>query len=374
MYGMKMTGLGIRLPRRLVTNEMVVEDLRRRREEVKARFGLSADDPRLQQFDTDLQWLSERTGTRDRYLADPSEATSDLGLGAAEAAVAQSGLPKEKIEFVVFATVTPDHHASPATAHIVQEKLGIRTREPGEFGKILRDVECFDLTKACCSFPALLQVAYALIRSDLYAAGLVIGADTNSRIVNPNDRGFFPLMGDVGTCVVVERTSLEKDQFGLKNFLGGSDGSLAELVQIPAGGSRLALTSEMLADPFDRRDTLRMDGGRVLKLMGRLIPEIIERALVKMGWKLKDIREIIHLLLLHQANDRITVVSMDKIGCLDLASRTIEKYGNTTSAGYLLAYADAIARGVLKDGDRCMMVGFGGGVGWNTVIFTHRAF
>lgn len=366
MYGVKITGIGAYLPERVVTNDELAAIMRKRREEVRRTYGFEANDPALEQFDTSDEWIFSRTGIRERHEADPSEATSDLAVKAAKAALEMSGLRKDCVEFVLVATVTPDHLASPPTATLVQEKLGIRVR--GEAGDIIRDVECFDVSKACCSFLAALSTGDAWIRSGRYKAGLVIGADVMTRITNPDDRSFFPLMGDGAGCFVLERTSPHEDQFGPNNFSGGADGSLAHLIEVSAGGSRTPLTAEGLTNPFDRQDMLRMDGSAVFKVMVPLVAKSIRRALEKVGRTLADIG----CLFFHQANERISEAVVKRLDHRVPVWGTIAKYANTTSASLPLGYADALEHGAVQDGELVGMVAFGGGITWATALFTHR--
>ncbi len=367
MHGVKLTGIGTYLPERVVTNGELAAIMRNRREEVRQAYGLAVNDPTLAQFDTSDEWIFTRTGIRERRWAAADEATSDLAVKAARAALDDSGLRADCVEFILIATVTPDHLASPPTAAIVQEKLGIRVR--GETGDVIRDVECFDVAKACCSFLAALSMGDAWIRSGRYKAGLVIGADVMTRIVNRDDRSFFPLMGDGAGCFVLERTSLAEDQFGPNNFLGGADGSLAHLIETPAGGSRTPLTPEGITNPFDRRDTLRMEGKRVFQEMVPLVPPLIKRAVERVGRRVGDIG----CLLLHQANERISEAAVRRLEYPVPVWSTIGKCANTTSASLPLGYADAVEHEAIEDGKIVLMVAFGGGITWSTALFTHRS-
>lgn len=351
MQGVKVTGIGIYLPERIVTNEEIAEILRCRRNDFIAKGLIRSDDPRLEQFNCDPDWIRQRTGIRERRHAGPNEATSDLAVKAAESALKMAGLRREAVEFVVLATVTPDHPATPPTASIVQHKLG------------LPHTAVFDVSVACSSFVSALELGYSLVRSGLHKAGLVIGADVMERIISWNDRSMLPLFGSAGGCFVLEETSQAEDQFGPNNFSSGSDGSLADLIVTPKGGSRAAIEVSTLTDPFDQGHTFKMQGRTVFKTVVPLMAGlVIPQALKKAGLRLEEVDAMIF----HQANARITEPVVEQLGFKGVVYNNIERYGNTTSASIPLCLYEAIRDGAVKLGMRVLLVVFGGGLAWAT--------
>lgn len=358
MYGVKITGVGCYVPDDVVTNEGVVKMLLGRRSVLEATGRLDPSDPRRIQFETDPEWIEQRTGIRERRFAKPEEATSDLVIPAAEKALAMAGLRRDAVNFIIVATVTPDHQASPPTASIVQERLGI----PSSAALL-----AYDTSAACTSFVIALAQGYALIRSGVCRAGLVVGADVMTRIANPNDRRTFILFGDAAGCFVLERTAEAEDEFGPRNFLFGSDGSCRDLISIPAGGSRKAVSAAAVEDPFDQSHKLRMDGSAVFKTVVPLIKEIVPRAVANAGLTLRDI----DLLLFHQANGRMVEPveeSLRRQGFCGLVYNNIASFANTTCGSLPLSYTQAVEQGLLRQGQRTLLVAFGGGLTWGTAL------
>lgn len=363
MFGMKITGIGCCVPERVFTNadvsEILISRLARARYTDLIKIPYEFDD----QFKTDPQWIETRTGIKERRFAAAHEATSDLATRAAEAALKNAGLAKEALQFIIVATTTPDHQATPPTAALVQHKLGIPARN--QDGS-LREVAVFDVSVACSSFVKALALAYGLIQSGLYKTGLVIGADVMSRIVSWNDRAIFPLLGDGAGCFVLEQTGTIEDQFGPNNFYLGVDGSLADLIVVPAGGSRRAVTPENLTDPLDQSHTIKMKGRKVFEIvLGLVADKIIPEALKKANIGLESIDAIVF----HQANLRIIGPVVKRLGYSGIVHNNIERYGNTTSASIPLCLDEALELGKIKSGMRVLMVVFGGGFTWGTALW-----
>lgn len=366
MFGMKVTGIGCYVPEEVVTNAKISERLDFNLFNIlnnsrKSKFiKIPAD---CQQFNTNAEWIETRTGIKERRFAAANQATSDLAVLAAEAALKNAGLKKEAVQFIIVATTTPDHHATPPTAALVQHKLGIPAHNADDS---LREIAVFDVSVACSSFVKALALAYGLIRSGVYKAGLVIGADVMSRIISWNDRTIFPLLGDGAGCFVLEQTSVAEDQFGINNFYLGVDGSLAGLIVVPAGGSRQAITAKNITNPLDQAHTIKMKGGEVFKMAVSLVADkIIPEALKKAGIGIEGVDAIV----LHHANLRMIDAIVERLAYKGIVHNNIDRYGNTTSASIPLCLNEALEIEKIKPGMRVLMVVFGGGFTWGTALW-----
>jgi 3-oxoacyl-[acyl-carrier-protein] synthase-3 len=349
-----MTGLGQYLPQRIMTNDDLAALLLANRQQLLDQ-GRILTPEQAQQFETSDVWIQERTGIRERRIADPTEATSDLATKAGLAALQHSGLNKAGVQFIVMATVSHDFPYSPPTGALVQTKMGLM---PG--------TAIFDLSAACSSFIHALALGYSMIRSNLYQRGLVIGADKMSTTVNWFNRDFSILLGDAGGAMVLEQTDLTDDT----TFFLGADGNLANLIIAPAGGSKQPLTPELIADPLNQPQKLWMDGKQVFKKMVIMVPKIMHQALDKAGKTLADV----DLLVFHQANLRIIEAVTERLQQQGLRPNAvvynnIQRVGNTTSASIPLCLAEAYQQDLLTQGMTVMAVVFGGGMTWGTSIF-----
>jgi 3-oxoacyl-[acyl-carrier-protein] synthase-3 len=289
---------------------------------------------------TNDQWITERTGIRERHIVTPGTATSDLAVEAAKACLARRGLAAADLDAIIVATVTPDM-MFPATACLVQEKLGA----PHAWG--------FDLSAACSGFLYALQVGAKLIESGAHQHVLVIGADVMSSIVDYTDRSTCILFGDGAGAVVLE--PCEQDEVGLIDFVHEIDGSGASALNMPAGGS-LHPTTHATLDA--KQHFVHQDGGSVYKVAVRKMAELSERVLKNNDLQGSDIDTFIP----HQANRRIIEATADRLG-MDLARVVIniDRYGNTTAATIPLAMDTALAEGTLKKGNMVLLASFGGG-------------
>ncbi len=289
---------------------------------------------------TNDQWITERTGIRERHIVTPGTATSDLAVEAAKACLARRGLAAADLDAIIVATVTPDM-MFPATACLVQEKLGA----PHAWG--------FDLSAACSGFLYALQVGAKLIESGAHQHVLVIGADVMSSIVDYTDRSTCILFGDGAGAVLLE--PCEQDEVGLIDFVHEIDGSGASALNMPAGGS-LHPTTHATLDA--KQHFVHQDGGSVYKVAVRKMAELSERVLKNNDLQGSDIDTFIP----HQANRRIIEATADRLG-MDLARVVIniDRYGNTTAATIPLAMDTALAEGTLKKGNMVLLASFGGG-------------
>jgi 3-oxoacyl-[acyl-carrier-protein] synthase-3 len=289
--------------------------------------------------DTTDEWIVQRVGIRERHIAPPEMATSDMAVLAACAALNQRGISGRDIEAILLCTVTPDM-AFPSTACLVQERIGAK----GAWG--------FDLVAACSGFIYGLTTAASLVKSGAHKNVLVIGADTMSRILDYTDRATCILFGDGAGAMLVERG--EPDE-GFLGFLNEIDGSGGDALKMPAGGSRMPPTAETVAN---RLHYVKQEGQAVFKYAVRKMYEVSRDLLDRHGLTVQDIK----LLIPHQANARIIGAASERLGLRDdQVIVNIDRYGNTTAATIPLATRDAIETGQLKKGDLVMFASVGAG-------------
>jgi 3-oxoacyl-[acyl-carrier-protein] synthase-3 len=330
------------------------------------------DDPRWKQFDAPPEKIEKQSGIRSRYWAKPGVDSSHIGAQAAERALAISGLDREKVGCIIVATTTPPNHATPVTAPLIKELLGIRNE----------DVFCTDMTSACTSFASALQTGYGYISAGIYKNCLVIGTDVEETTTSPYDRNVRILLSSGAFCMVLEACNLQSSDFHPHWFSFGSDGSLSGLIVMPAGGSALQVTPEMIIDPFDQRHLMAMDGPAVRKVAERMLLKVqkkgdndpleitgaIARALKKAHLTFADV----NFTAFHQANTRIinpVEEHMRQLGFTGVVRNNISEYGNMTSGSFGVCLDHAWQLGLLKYGDRVMIVVFGGGMTVGVVFF-----
>ncbi|MGE5568064.1 MAG: beta-ketoacyl-ACP synthase III [Rhodospirillales bacterium] len=290
--------------------------------------------------ETSNEWILERTGIRERHIAAPEVATSDLAVSAAREALAQRGIDATEIEMILVCTVTPDM-MFPSTACLVQKQLGAK----GAWG--------FDLIAACSSFLYGLTTAAHLVISGRHKKVLVIGADTMSRIIDYTDRATCVLFGDGAGAMLVEAT--DDDSMGLIDCINEIDGSGAPYLFMPAGGSRMPPSIETVEK---RLHYVHQDGQQVFKYAVRKMYETCQALLERNGIKPNDIAAMIP----HQANRRIIQATADRLGInCEKVIINIDRYGNTTSGTIPLATRDAIAAGQLKKGGLVLFAAVGAG-------------
>jgi 3-oxoacyl-[acyl-carrier-protein] synthase III len=299
--------------------------------------------------DTTDEWIVQRTGMKRRHIAAPDQATSDLAVPAALAALEAAGKKPEDLDLIVVATATPDY-LFPATACIVGARLGIAGKP------------AFDLSIACSGFVYSCATAASLVRSGMYSTVLVIGAETLSKIVDYTDRSTCVLFGDGAGAVVLERS--EHD-----DFLGaslGADGTDPTILYQPGGGSRTPFAS-LNGEFHDRRmGVIHMQGQSVFKVAVNQMAASSIAALAQAGLKPSDVDFIIP----HQANARIidATVKMLKIAP-EKCIVNIQEYGNTSSASIPLALAEAVGAGRVKRGNIVVLTAFGGGLSWGATVW-----
>jgi 3-oxoacyl-[acyl-carrier-protein] synthase-3 len=289
---------------------------------------------------TNDQWITERTGIRERHLVDKGVATSDLAVEAAKICLAKRGVQPSEIEAIIVATVTPDM-AFPATACLVQDKLGA----PHAWG--------FDLSAACSGFPYALQMGAKLVESGAHKKVLVIGSDVMSSIIDYTDRATCIIFGDGAGAVLLE--PCEEGEIGLIDFHHEIDGSGAVSLNMPAGGSRLP-ASHATVDA--KQHYVHQDGQAVYKFAVRKMAEISEGLLTRNGVAGSELGCFIP----HQANKRIILSTAERLGMPeDRVIINIDRYGNTTAGTIPIAMNTAIEEGRLKKGDLVLLASVGAG-------------
>ncbi len=290
--------------------------------------------------ETSDEWILTRTGIRQRHIADPSQATSDLALEAARAALAHRGIDPSELDAIIVCSVTPDMFF-PATACIVQNRLGAK----GCWG--------FDLNAACSGFLFGLTTGAHLVAAGTHRKVMVIGADTMSRIIDYTDRATCVLFGDGAGAVIIEPD--ESGEFGFVDFLGEVDGSGEPYLNMPGGGSRIPASHESV----DKRlHFVHQEGQQVFKFAVRRMYDVCKDLLARNNLTAKDVR----LMIPHQANLRIITATADRLGLTsDQVVINIAEYGNTTSATLPLATRDAICSGRLHKGDLVLYAAVGAG-------------
>jgi len=295
-----------------------------------------------QLVDTNDEWITSRTGMKERRIAEVGEATSDYATEAGRRALEAAGVDAKDVDLIICATVTPDM-MFPATACIVQDKLGAVK------------AAAFDLSAACSGFLYGLSLANALVQAGQYRYVLVIAGDLLSRITDYTDRGTCVLFGDGAGAALVGPVD---EQRGFLAFDLGSDGSGAHTLSMPAGGSRIPATVESVQG---RLHYLHMEGQATFKFAVKAMAAATEKVLEQAGLT----REEIDYMVPHQANIRIIESARKRFG-LDEEKMvvTIHKYGNTSASSIPIALDEAVRDGRIKPGHLVVLVGFGGGLTW----------
>lgn len=296
--------------------------------------------------DTSDEWIVSRTGMKERRIAAPEQATSDLAYEAALQALASANLTTEELDLIVVCTITPDM-SFPSTACLVQERLGAKK------------AAAFDLSAACAGFIYGLASASSFVQTGIYQNALVIGAECLSRITDYTDRNTCILFGDGAGAAVIAPVEAGR---GFEAFELGADGSGKELLKLEGGGSRKPASIETIEA---KAHFMYMNGREVFKFAVRIMGNAAEEALNKAGKTKADI----DLFIPHQANMRIIQSAIDR---LDLPEEkcfvNLPKYANTSAASIPIALAEAAEEGRLKKGDTVVLVGFGGGLTWGACV------
>ncbi|MBI5755434.1 MAG: ketoacyl-ACP synthase III [Nitrospirae bacterium] len=319
----RIIGVGSYLPTKILTNH----DLER-------------------EVDTSDEWILDRTGIRERRIASEEEATSDLAFNAAKEALKGAGIKPEDLDFIIVATVTPDM-LFPSSACLVQQRLGVK------------GIFAFDISAACSGFIYAISVADQYIRSGIHRTGLVIGADTFSRVVDWTDRNTCVLFGDGAGAVVLQA---DYNGRGIISTHLYSDGTLWDFLYIPGGGSRIPPGEEMVKK---RLQYVKMRGNETFKVAVNTMSEAIGEALKSNGLTSADIK----LFIPHQANLRIIQAVGKRLNIpMERFKINLDRYGNTSAASIPIALYEAVMEGEIKEDDYILLEAFGGGLTWGSAL------
>jgi 3-oxoacyl-[acyl-carrier-protein] synthase III len=310
------TGLGAYVPERVLTNDELATIV-----------------------DTNDEWITERTGIKERRIAAPEEAFTDLALPAARAALAQAGVEGRDIDLLVCATVTPDM-MFPTSSALLADALAAP------------DAGAYDLLAGCTGFMYALVQAYGMLAAGLAQRALVVGGDVLSRILNWTDRSTVVLFGDGAGAVVLERTP----ERGFLGFELGADGAGGIHLSLPGSGSRRI-------DDGTANGYVQMNGREVFKFATRVLVSSAEAVLARCGVSVEDVDVYVP----HQANVRIMDHAAQKLGIpRERMVVNVDRFGNTSSGSIPLALAEAQRDGRLKKGDLVLMTGMGAGLTWGS--------
>ncbi|MFZ4482350.1 MAG: beta-ketoacyl-ACP synthase III [Chthoniobacterales bacterium] len=313
---------------------------------VPERILTNADLQKL--VETNDQWITERTGIKERRIAADDEATSDLAAKAGREALANAGVDAADLDFIIVATFTPDMFF-PSTACLVQKALGATK------------ATCFDVSAACSGFLYCLDIARSYIAAGVAEKVLVIGADKVSGVIDWTDRNTCVLFGDGAGAAVLQPARAGRGGEILSVY-SGSNGGLDDILNVPAGGSRLPLTAENVDSKLN---TMKMAGREVYRHAVHTMILAAKEAITRAGLTVDDIACFIP----HQANLRIIETIADKLKVpMDRFFINLTLYGNTSAAAVAIALDEANRSGRMKRGDHILMVVFGGGLTWASSV------
>jgi 3-oxoacyl-[acyl-carrier-protein] synthase-3 len=321
-YYSAITGWGMYVPERVLTN---------------------ADLERM--VETSDEWITSRSGIKERRIAAPDETASTLSINAGRQALARAGIEGKDLDLIIIGTVSYDY-PFPSTANIVQHALGAQCG-------------AFDMQAACTGFLYALSIAHQFIANGSAKHVLVVGVEVLSRVIDYTDRSTCVLFGDGAGAVVLSRS---EEPGGVLSFTLGSEGSRPDLLWIPAGGSAKRIDEEVLRE---RQNYVKMQGAEVFKFATRIMGTAMEEALDKASMTADEM----DLFIPHQANLRIIEAASKR---LNLPSEkvfvNIEKYGNTSAAAVPIALCEAIDQGRIYPGAHIGMVAFGAGLTWAAAV------
>jgi 3-oxoacyl-[acyl-carrier-protein] synthase-3 len=297
--------------------------------------------------DTSDEWIVSRTGIRERHLASPEQATSDLATSAGRAALEMASVDPADLDLIIVATLTPDHHF-PSTAGFVQRNLGAVK------------AAAFDIEAACTGFIYALSVGDLFIRSGTYKKVLIVGAEVLSKFLDWEDRDTCVLFGDgAGAALLVPGDDGER---GIVSTHLHSDGTMAELLYAPAGVSRMPITKEAIDQKLN---TVKMQGNEVFKMAVTRLSGVVDEVMEANGISEKDI----DFLVPHQANLRIIQATAKKLKLsMEKVIVTVDRHGNTSAASVPLALDAAVRGDRIKRGDSVLLEAFGGGFTWGAAL------
>ncbi len=300
-------------------------------------------------IDTSDEWITKRTGIKERRIASSDEASSDLGAKAAQIAIKRANINKEDIDLVICATVTPDYLCMPSTACLIASKLE------------LPNVQAFDISAACTGFVYALSVAKAFIESGMKKNVLIIGAEKYSSILDYTDRTTCFLFGDGAGAAIISATN--KKEEAIIDVNCSSDGDYEDLIKTAGGGSKHPCSAEVLEQ---KMACIKMKGNETFKLAVKTLTSDVIELMEKNNLTKDDIQHFIP----HQANYRIIKAVGDTLKLGDEKTvLTVDKYGNTSAASIPMAMNDAYESGKIKKGDNVLFDAFGAGLTWGSAIF-----
>jgi 3-oxoacyl-[acyl-carrier-protein] synthase-3 len=295
--------------------------------------------------DTSDEWITTRTGIKERRLVGPNEAASDLAIKAAQQALKDARLEPEDLDLIIIATITPDMQF-PSTACILQNGLGAK------------NAICFDISAACAGFVYAAVIAQQFIAKGSCKNALIIGSEVMSSVTDWQDRNTCVLFGDGAGAAVLAPV---KSGGILSGYLG-SDGSQVSLLLMPAGGSRQPATHQTVDN---RLHYVKMQGNELFKLAVKIMSQAAQVALKQAGLGCSDV----DLVIPHQANIRILMAVAKKLGLpKEKIYLNIEKYGNMSSASTAVALCEAVREGRIKKGDVVLLDAFGAGLVWGACV------
>jgi 3-oxoacyl-[acyl-carrier-protein] synthase III len=316
------TGWGMSVPSKVLTNDDIAK-----------------------MVDTNDEWIRDRTGIRERRIAEDRQTSASLGAEAAIEALKIADLLPTEIDLIICATSTPEH-IFPATACIIQDKIGATK------------AGAFDLSAACSGFIYALNMGAQAIRAGGSKNVLVIGTETLSRFIDWTDRNTCILFGDGAGAFVLQASEQPGGAYGAVMY---SDGSGSDLLSIPAGGSRTPASELTLRTGLH---FIHMDGKEVFRFATRVMAGATNEAVAKSGWKLEDLSIIIP----HQANRRIIEAAARGLKMpIDKFMLNLDRYGNTSTASIPIATVEAVQQGKLRPGEKVVFVGFGAGLTWGAL-------
>ena len=321
----RIVGLGSYLPKRILTNQ----DLEKL-------------------VDTNDEWIFSRTGMRERRIAAADEFPSDMGAKAARQALQSAGMNADSVEMILVATMSPDY-ISPSTANLIQAKLQAN------------QAASMDIQAACTGFLYGLSLAKAYVESDIYRSVLVVATEKMSAFLDYQDRSTCILFGDGAGAAVV---ASEGEGWQIDTLCLGSDGEAADLVKIPAGGSRYPASRETVDQ---RLHYFQMNGNEVFKHAVRRMSAASRQCLEKAGLEETDVSWLIP----HQANKRIIDAIAKQFNIPEAkVYQTVHKYGNTSASSIAIALHELVQEHPFRNGEHLLLTAFGGGLTWRASILT----
>lgn len=322
-YTASITGIGSFLPKKVLTNDDLTKML-----------------------DTTDEWITKRTGIKERRIVENGATASDLAIEASLRALDDANVLPSEVDLIVAATITPDCLV-PSTACFLQDKIGAS------------NAGAFDILAACAGFVYALSIAKSFVASGAMKTVLVVGTECLSKITDYTDRSTCILFGDGAGAVIVQRGNGRREI--ITTHLG-SDGSQAELLMLPAGGSKLPTSHETIES---RSHYIRLKGKELFKVAINNMVDVITKTVAENNMKLEDI----DLIIPHQSNIRIIEAAMDRLKLpRKKAYINIDRIGNTSSASIPIAIDEIDKGGLLNPGDSVLLVAFGGGLTWSSSI------